>query len=243
VFSDFFTHVVQWGPQLLRGAELTLYVSIITMVLGTILGAALGLVRERRVPVLSQLIVGYVEILRGLPTILVLFIFYFGFPTAGITISNNPVIVGVLGLTLSLAAYLSEVFRAAIMAVDAGQLEAAKSLGMSTVQAQLKIVLPQAFLVAVPSLGSFFIGLIKDTSLLSFISVSDLLHVGNDIVSATFLSFQVYLIVGALYVLMSIVASRLVLVIEHRLRPLENRTSVRLAGPAAVAGAGLGDRL
>lgn len=215
--------IQDWGPLLLTGAETTVIVTIITMALGTAWGLLLALVRIAHVPVLHQLLVAYVEILRGLPTIVILFIVFFGLPAAGITISDNAIVVGIFGLTLSLGAYLSEVFRAAILAVDPGQMEAAISVGMSRREGYQRIVLPQALIIAVPTLGSFSIGLLKDTSLLAFISVGELMRVGNNIVAATFRSFEVYFLVGAMYVILSLTASRLVLIVERRLRPLEER--------------------
>jgi His/Glu/Gln/Arg/opine family amino acid ABC transporter permease subunit len=212
-----------WGPRLLAGAGITILVTIITMALATAWGLVLALLRIARIPVLYQSILVYVEIFRGLPTIVVLFIVFFGLPSAGFNIHDDPIVVGIFGLTLGLGAYLSEVFRAAILAVDPGQMEAAISIGMSRGQAYRRVVLPQAFVIAVPTLGSFGIGLLKDTSLLAFISVSELLKVGNDIVAATFASFHVYFFVGVMYVILSLVASRLVLLVERRLRPLEKR--------------------
>jgi polar amino acid transport system permease protein len=221
--SGLFQHLLQWGPRLLRGAEITVIITVVTMILGSLWGLLLGLLRIARIPGVHQLLIVYVEIFRGLPTIVVLFIVFFGLPSVGFTISNNPIIVGTVGLSLCLGAYLSEVFRAAILAVDAGQMEAALSIGMSRRESYQKIVLPQAFVIAVPTLGSFFIGLLKDTSLLSFIAVSELMETGNEINAATFLSFQVYLIVGAIYILLSIIASRLVIIVERKFRPLEER--------------------
>jgi His/Glu/Gln/Arg/opine family amino acid ABC transporter permease subunit len=212
-----------WGPRLLVGAETTVFVTVATMTFATIWGLFLGILRIARIPVIHQLLLAYVEIFRGLPTIVILFIVFFGLPSAGVNISDNPIVIGIFGLTLNLGAYLSEVFRAAILAVDPGQMEAAVSIGMSRREGYQQIVLPQAFLIAVPTLGSFFIGLLKDTSLLSFISVSELMRVGNDIVAATFLSFHVYFFVGVIYIILSIVSSRLILIVEGRLRPLEKR--------------------
>ena len=210
-----------WLPRLVEGAEITVIATILTMAMGSALGLVIALIRIAHIPIVHQLIIVYVEIFRGLPTIVILFLAYFGLPSMGINLSSDPVVVGIIGLSVNLSAYLSEVFRAAISAIDPGQMEAALSIGMSHIQSYARIVLPQALLVAVPSLGSFFIGLLKDTSLLSFISVTELMKTGNDIVATTFLAFQVYILVGIVYVILSLVSSRLVLWIEHRLRPLE----------------------
>ena len=210
-----------WLPRLLEGAELTVLATIFTMAVASVLGLVLALVRIARIPVVHQMVIIYVEIFRGLPTIVILFLAYFGLPSVGIGLSSNPVIVGIIGLSVNLSAYLSEVFRAAISAIDPGQMEAALSVGISRNQSYGRIVLPQALLIAVPSLGSFLIGLLKDTSLLSFISVTELMKTGNDIVATTFLAFQVYILVGIMYVILSLISSRLVLWVERRLRPLE----------------------
>jgi His/Glu/Gln/Arg/opine family amino acid ABC transporter permease subunit len=221
--NSLFENGKTWAPQLLHGALLSVEITIVTMILSVIWGLLLGIARVAHIPVLHQLLIVYVEIFRGLPTIVILFVAYFGLPTVGFTISNNAPVVGVVALTLNLGAYLSEVFRAAILAVHPGQMRAAESIGMSRFQAYRKIVLPQALLIAVPTLGSFFVGLIKDTSLLSFISVRELLEVGNEINAATFQSFQIYFWVGVIYIILSLIASRVVLIVEKRLRPLERR--------------------
>jgi His/Glu/Gln/Arg/opine family amino acid ABC transporter permease subunit len=210
-----------WLPRLLEGAEITIVATILTMAAGSILGLVIALIRIAHIPLVHQIIIVYVEIFRGLPTIVILFLAYFGLPSMGINISSDPVVVGIAGLSVNLSAYLSEVFRAAISAIDPGQMEAALSIGISRIQSYGRIVLPQALLAAVPSLGSFLIGLLKDTSLLSFISVTELMKTGNDIVATTFLAFQVYILVGIIFVILSLVSSRLVLWVERRLRPLE----------------------
>jgi His/Glu/Gln/Arg/opine family amino acid ABC transporter permease subunit len=150
------------------------------MAIASAIGLFVALLRIAHIPVLHQFLVAYVEIFRGLPTIVILFLAYFGLPSIGITVSDNPIVVGVVALSFNLAAYLSEVFRAAILAIDPGQMEAALSFGLSRRQGYVRVVLPQALLVAVPTLGSFLIGLLKDTSLLSFISVTSAVSISRD---------------------------------------------------------------
>ena len=178
----------------------------------------------------------YVETLRGLPLIVTLFLIYFGLPSVGVTVSD-PLVAGILGLTLCMGAYQSEVFRAAILAIDKGQMEAALAFGMSGYRAYRHIVLPQALLVAVPTLGGYFIGLLKDTSLLSFISVTELMQTANNLVAATFRAFEIYLMVGLIYLALSFGSAWLVSIVERRLRPLETvltggRLSSLAAGPS-----------
>ena len=214
-----------WTPQLLAGLKITLVCSISSMSLAMVLGLLIATVRVAEggplLRAFQLLLRVYVETLRGLPLIVTLFIVYFGLPAVGVTITNDPIMAGILGLTLALGAYLSEVFRAAIQAIDPGQTEAALSFGMSRRITYQHIVLPQAFVVAIPTLGGYFIGLLKDTALLSFISVSELLHTGVEIVSATFKAFEVYFTVGAIYLVLSIVAAWAVAIVEARLRGLQ----------------------
>ena len=218
MFSGFFDNIVEWAPALLEGAGRTLLLTIAIMFFGTVLGAVLAILRVQKLPIVNPLIEVYVEIFRGLPAIVLLFIAFFGLPAIGVTISDSPAVVGVVALSLAHAAYTSETFRAAILAVDPGQMRAALSLGMSRPQGYAAVVLPQAFLISLPTLSSIMIATLKETSLLSFISVSDLLGEGNSIVAATYLAFQVYAAVGVLYILMSLITSRLLLRLERRLR-------------------------
>jgi His/Glu/Gln/Arg/opine family amino acid ABC transporter permease subunit len=239
--NQYFQDAIQWAPQFGHGLLITIQVSISAMFLSMILGLliAIGRITEGGglVHLLRLVLRAYVEILRGMPLIVTLFLIYFGLPLVGIRISD-PLIAGVLGLTLALGAYLSEVFRAAILAIDKGQMEAATAFGMSRYRAYRHVVLPQALVVAVPTLGGYFIGLLKDSSLLSFISVTELLSTANELVSITFRAFEIYLMVAAIYLVLSFIAAWLVALVEKRLRPLEiaykgGRISTDLgAGPA-----------
>src|ERR1700684_179616 len=112
-----------WAPQLLHGALISVEITVITMILAVIWGLLLGIARIARIPVLHQLLIVYVEIFRGLPTIVILFVAYLGVPTLGFTISKSAMVVGIVALTLNMGAYLSEVFRAAILAIDPGQMK------------------------------------------------------------------------------------------------------------------------
>lgn len=224
---------IQWAPIFGRGVAITLLVSFTSMAFALVLGLliAIGRITEGGglLRLLRLVLRGYVEILRGLPMIVTLFLIYFGLPVIGIVIAD-PLVAGILGLSMALGAYLSEVFRAAILAIDKGQMEAALAFGMSPYRAYRHVVLPQALLVAVPTLGGYFIGLLKDSSLLSFISVTELMHAANDLVSATFRAFEIYLMVGAIYLVLSFTAAWLVAQLEKRLRPLE-RIYTRQNGP------------
>src|SRR5207253_5461296 len=128
------------------------------------------------------------------PLVVQLLVIYFTLPQIGLTLSGFW--AGVLGLSLNLGAYLSEVFRAAILSLDKGQREAGLSIGMSRTRIYLRVILPQALKIAIPTVGGYFISLLKDSSLVSFIAVNELLRHGSIVIANTFLSMQVYLMVA-----------------------------------------------
>ena len=220
--NDYFQNLSDWLPLFLRGAKTTLILTFSSYALGIALGLLVAIARLARPgrwywPVRALLRI-YVEVFRGLPIIVTLFILFFGLPAIGVTVSNNPMIVGTIGLGVTLGAYLSEVFRAAILAIDPGQMEAGLAFGMSKTTAYVRVVLPQAFLVAIPTLGGYFISLLKDTSLVSFIGVTELFGTGTATVSLTFRAFQVYLTIGAMYLVLSLLAAWAISIIESRMR-------------------------
>ncbi len=144
-----------------------------------------------------------------------------------------------LGLSLNLGAYLSEVFRAAILSIDSGQRAAGLSIGMSKVMVYRRVILPQAFRIAIPTIGGYFISLLKDSSLVSFIAVNELLRNGTIVIANTFRSMEVYMMVAIIYFAMSFIASRLVRGIERHLTPAylrrQRRQFTTLAPEPAVA--------
>ncbi|MCO5066151.1 MAG: amino acid ABC transporter permease [Rhizobiaceae bacterium] len=217
-FLQFLFHdAPSFMPALLRGALVTIELSCISIVISVALGLGVALVRTSRVPVLRQILAAYVEIWRNVPLIVQLLFIYFSLPQMGITLSAFQ--AAVIGLSLNLAAYLSEVFRAAILSVPTSQWEAGKSIGMSGAQIYRRIIVPQAALVALPTVGGYFISLLKDCALVSFISVNELLREGTIIINATFRSMEVYTLIAFIYFWMSFLAARLVRRLEHALTP------------------------
>ncbi len=208
-------------PQLLQGAVVSLEITVCAMVGAIAIGVVAALCRLSSVPPLRGLIYWYVEIARGIPALVILLFTYFSLPTVGIWLPAFW--AGVLGLSVSVGAYLSETFRASILAVPDGQREAANALGLNRLQTFVLVVLPQALVIALPTTGGYFIGLLKDSALVSYISVNELLREGNEIISSTFRTMEVYTVVGILYFVMSYVASRFFLTAERRLTPLYMR--------------------
>jgi His/Glu/Gln/Arg/opine family amino acid ABC transporter permease subunit len=221
MYDFFFVLIPQHFPFLLQGAVVTLELSILSMVVGIALGMIVALGRLSGNAIIEWVLYFYVEIWRAVPLIVQLMVIYFTLPEIGITLPGFW--AGVLGLSLNLAAYLSEVFRASILSIDDGQRLAGISIGMSQIRVYSRIVLPQALRIAVPTVGGYFIALLKDSSLVSFIAVNDLMRHGTIIIANTFQSMQVYFMVAIIYCAMSLIAARIVHQIEMVFTPPHRR--------------------
>ncbi|KQW00094.1 amino acid ABC transporter permease [Rhizobacter sp. Root1221] len=190
------------APVLLRATLLTLGFAVAAMVLGLALGALIALVRVLEVPGLQWLMRGYVSLFRGTPLLVQVFVIYYGLPSVGIEFS--PLVAGVLALTLNVGAYLSESLRGAMVGIGQGQWMAGASLGLTRVQTLRHVVAPQALRMAVPSLSNSLIGLIKDTSLISVIAVTELMLATKELISTTFQPFPLYLAAAGIYWVLSL---------------------------------------
>jgi polar amino acid transport system permease protein len=201
-------------PYLLQGALVTVQISLLSMLLALVLGlvaAVAGLSRAR----LPRILAGfYVEVIRGTPLLVQLFIVYYGLPSIGVRL--EPFMAGFLTLGAHYGAYLSEVYRAGIYAVDRGQWEAAASIGMSRNMILREIILPQAFKTILPPVGNYFISMLKDSALVATISVTELLRAGQLRVAITFRAMEIYLIIAAIYLAMSYALSLLIRHLERR---------------------------
>ncbi len=191
------------GP-FLMGLWVTIKISIISMVLALIIGLAISIMRLSGIPALDYIGSVYITIIRGTPLLVQLFIFYF----IVATIFNLPRFwAGVMSLSIFYAAYIAEILRGAIQSIEKGQHEAAKSLGLNAIQRMYYIILPQAIRKALPALIGELISLIKDSSLVSVISITDLTKVGREIVANTFSPFETWLTVAMLYLMLTSVLS------------------------------------
>lgn len=204
-------NVIQGLPFLLQGALITLGFAVAAMVLSLPLGVLVALARLSGITPLRQVATTYVSFIRGTPLLVQIFVIYYGLPSVGVAL--DPITSGVIALTVNSAAYISETARAAIGAVGRGQWEASYALGLSRMQAFRDVVLPQALRIALPSLGNSFISLIKDTSLLAVITVTELLRTAQLIVARTFEPFGPYLAVALMYWALSSIFALL----QHRL--------------------------
>ena len=201
-------------PALLEGLKITVELTFIVIAISLVLGifVALGRLSKHR---LLRIVVGfYVDFMRATPLLLQLIYIYFVLPTLGIRL--DPFVAGVLGLSLNYSAYLSEVYRSGIQAIPRGQLDAAAALGMSPSLTMRRIILPQAIRIVIPTLGNYFVALFKDTSLVSFLTLQELLFSGQIIISRTYDYFTIYTMVLLLYFLVGYPALVLVRYLEKR---------------------------
>ena len=197
-------------PFLLQGAMYTVLFAAVSMVLGLILGFSVAVVR-----VGAQIAAVYVSAFRGTPLLVQIFVLYYGLPSVGIEFT--PVTAGILALTLNVAAYLSESMRGAILGIDKGQWEAGLSVGLTWGQTLWNIITPQALRLAVPSLSNSLISLIKDTSLISVITVTELMLATKEVIAETFQPLPLYLAAAGIYWLLSALFERVQKALENRL--------------------------
>ncbi|NTT80826.1 amino acid ABC transporter permease [Pseudomonas aeruginosa] len=202
-------------PFLLQGAMYTVLFAAVSMVLGLILGFSVAVVRVTKVPVVSQIAAVYVSAFRGTPLLVQIFVLYYGLPSVGIEFT--PVTAGILALTLNVAAYLSESMRGAILGIDKGQWEAGLSVGLTWGQTLWNIITPQALRLAVPSLSNSLISLIKDISLISVITVTELMLATKEVIAETFQPLPLYLAAAGIYWLLSALFERVQKALENRL--------------------------
>ncbi|HCE8944003.1 amino acid ABC transporter permease [Pseudomonas aeruginosa] len=202
-------------PFLLQGAMYTVLFAAVSMILGLILGFSVAVVRVTKVPVVSQIAAVYVSAFRGTPLLVQIFVLYYGLPSVGIEFT--PVTAGILALTLNVAAYLSESMRGAILGIDKGQWEAGLSVGLTWGQTLWNIITPQALRLAVPSLSNSLISLIKDTSLISVITVTELMLATKEVIAETFQPLPLYLAAAGIYWLLSALFERVQKALENRL--------------------------
>ncbi len=205
-----------WAPDLLAGLELTVLLTFCSMAFGLVLGLALALLRLSRHRYISWPAQAFVEFIRGTPLLLQLFYIFYVFPFVGIRLDR--VVAGILGLGINYGAYLSEVFRAGIEAVDRSQWEAADALGLPSSLKLRLVVLPQAFRIIIPPVGNYFISLFKDTALTSTISIPELLFSGQLLAAQSFRYLQIYTIIFFIYLFVSYPCSLGVRALERRMR-------------------------
>lgn len=216
---------MNWSGVLMRLLEsllVTAKLTVVSLLLGALLGMLfcfLALSRNKVLNIIDNL---YLDIIRGTPLIVQAFFIYFGIPQLLQTIIPafrlSPDAAGIITLTLNAGAYISEIFRSGIMAVDKGQMEAARSLGLPRSRAMMKVIIPQAVRIVIPALLNQFIITLKDTSILSVIGIRELTQTGKLIIATTFESFKTWALVAVMYLILIKLLSMLSNRIERSLR-------------------------
>ncbi|MFW5435828.1 amino acid ABC transporter permease [Paenibacillus apiarius] len=200
---------------LLTGAYYTLLITIVSMFFGLLIGMIVAIARLKGNWFVRNLAKGYVSIVRGTPILVQIFIIYYGLPDFGITL--GPLTAAFISLSINISAYLSETFRGAILSVSNGQTEAALSLGLTPWQTMRRVVLPQAARVAIPPLGNTFIGMLKETSLVSVVTVTELLRSAQLLIAQYYIAMPFYVAIALMYWIMSVFFSSILNRIETRL--------------------------
>ncbi|APO50836.1 polar amino acid transport system permease protein [Bradyrhizobium diazoefficiens] len=208
--KGFWHDAAEFFPILMSGVALTIVVTIGSLLLSTVLGLVWAMMRVSGIKVLSMLSASLINVIRGIPIIVLLFYLYFVMPDLGVTLSALQ--AAILGLGIAYSAYQAENFRAGIEAIDKGQIEAAQSIGMGWWLTMRRVVLPQAVRIVLPPYGNVMIMMLKDSSQASTITVAELALQGKLIASSTFKNTSVFTLVALMYLTMSI---PLILLVRH----------------------------
>lgn len=208
-----FSVLTEYMPALLEGLNMTIQISILSIIFGTIMGILGALCKISKNFLLRSLANVYVEWIRNTPLLIQVLFIYFGL---GVFFNLSPMVASVIALSFFSGAYIAEIIRAGIQSVPRGQKEAAMSIGMTELQAMRLIILPQAIKRILPPLAGQFITLVKDSSLVSVIAVTDLTYVAKNIVTTTFRAFEVWLVIALFYFVLSFTLSIAVRKLEGR---------------------------
>ena len=208
--------IVQYWPRLIAGLGLTVEITIISLILAGILGMVFGLLSVSKRKSLRAIALVYVDIVRGTPLLVQAFFIYFGIPAA-LGIQSDPVVSGVITLSLNAGGYLAEIVRGGIESISRGQMEAARSLGLPYGMAMRSVILPQAIRTMTPALINQCIITLKDTSLLSVIGVTELTQTGRLIIANNYQSFEVWAIVAMMYFVIITILSKISKRIERKM--------------------------
>lgn len=224
-----FPFMLQALPEIIKAIPVTFFMAVAATAVGWILGLFIALIRRAKTPGISQVLAVFVSFMRGVPLVILLYIAYYALPTMiysyglsigrEIDVSGVPAILyAITALVLDQAAYSSEIFRSALGSVDEGQLEAAYSVGMTKTQAMIRIILPQAFAVAVPNLGGLFVGLVKGTSLAYYVGVYEITATAQLLALPKLNYIEAYIMTTVIYEVISIIFNKVFNVAENSLK-------------------------
>jgi His/Glu/Gln/Arg/opine family amino acid ABC transporter permease subunit len=211
-----FSIIAAYWPDFWRGTVATLQYSLLSLLLAISIGLVVALARISRARALQIVSRIYIDVIRGTPALIQIFFIYFGTPALGLNLSAP--VAGVIALGVNSGAYLAEIFRAGIEGVDSGQWEAGRAIGMTDGQIMRRLILPQAAVSVVPPSTGEFTSLVKGTSLLSTVAITELTRVGQQIIGVTFRPIEAYVAVGTIYLVLNAIISQASVVLERRIK-------------------------
>ena len=216
--------VVRYHSFFLEGVGNTLIIAVFTVLFGTILGVLMAMARMSKFKPLKWLATAYIEFFRGTPLMVQLMFIFYGLPMIGVTFPKVSFIpdfdrfaAGVVAMSLNSCAYVAEIIRSGIQAVDAGQMEAARCLGFHHREAMVLVILPQAVRNILPALGNEFVTIIKESSIVSVISIADLMFRAKGIIAKTYNSLECLAVVAIIYFILTFLGGRLIALMERRM--------------------------
>jgi glutamine transport system permease protein len=209
--------VIQHWQVILLGLRMTLYLAVMAMACALVMGLVLAIIRLSRITPLVWLADAYIQFFRGIPQFVFLLWLYYGVSLL-LGINFQPITAGVIALSVQYGAYLSEIFRSGIQAIQRGQIEAGLSVGLSRTSIYRRIILPQAYRIVLPPVMNMWISMLKDTSLVSVIGVTELMRTTEIQSNFYFRPFEFYTAAALIYVVMTLVFARMALVLERRMR-------------------------
>lgn len=218
--------LAQYKGFYISGAKNTILIAAFTVLIGVVIGICLALMRLSKNKLFKIISTSYIEFIRGTPLLVQLYIIFYGLPMLGIRFPDVPAlggefpgfVAGIITLSINSGAYVAEIIRAGIQAIDKGQMEAARSLGMTHSMAMRYIIIPQAFRNILPALGNEFITVIKESSIVSIIGIHELMYNADTIRGNTFQPFAPLVIAAIVYFIMTFTLSKLLGIVERRMR-------------------------
>lgn len=226
---------IEHFPEVLKGVPITLSVAVVSIILGSLIGLALALTRVYKVPILNQLTTVYVSFIRGTPLLVQLYVFFYGVPelldwvnktflTTWNADNISPIWYAFIVYSMSAAAYTTEIFRASLNSIAAGQMEACHSVGMTTWQGLRRVVFPQMFVMALPNMGNIFINLIKSTSLAFAVKVVEIVAISRMIANQGYNFLEMYTVAAIIYWVICLLLEVLFYYLERKLRKHKRET-------------------
>ena len=216
--------VVRYSNFFLEGVRNTLIIAFFTVLLGTILGTVMAMARMSRIKPLKWIATAYIEFFRGTPLMVQLMFIFYGLPMIGVSFPEVSFIpdfdrfaAGIVAMSLNSCAYVAEIIRSGIQAVDKGQMEAARSLGFHQRQSMTLVILPQAVRNILPALGNEFVTIIKESSIVSVIGIADLMYRAKGVIAKTYNSLECLAVAAIIYFILTFVGGRLISLMERKM--------------------------